>query len=106
MSTPTSSATSERTSQQLLHLVFGGELNHLDGITFADVAKLDIVGIYPNYAEAHKAWKGAAQKTVRTTGPCTSTLAENLHLDGNGSCAPATEGPIDRANVCIVPAHR
>ncbi len=64
MSTPTSSATTERTSQQLLHLVFGGELTHLDGITFADVAKLDLVGIYPNYAEAHKAWKGAAQKTV------------------------------------------
>jgi Domain of unknown function (DUF4170) len=60
MSTPTA----ERTSQQLLHLVFGGELTSLDGVTFADVAKLDVVGIYPNYAEAHKAWKGAAQKTV------------------------------------------
>ena len=60
MSTPTI----EHTSQQLLHLVFGGELTRLDGITFADVSKLDVVGIYPNYAEAHKAWKGAAQKTV------------------------------------------
>jgi hypothetical protein len=60
MGTPTT----ERTSQQLLHLVFGGELTTLDGVTFADVAKLDVVGIYPNYAEAHKAWKAAAQKTV------------------------------------------
>jgi hypothetical protein len=60
MSTPTI----EHTSQQLLHLVFGGELTRLDGISFADVSKLDVVGIYPNYAEAHKAWKGAAQKTV------------------------------------------
>jgi hypothetical protein len=50
--------------KQLLHLVFGGELTHLDKVEFADVAKLDIVGIYPNYAEAHKAWRGAAQRTV------------------------------------------
>lgn len=50
--------------KQLLHLVFGGELKSLDGIEFSDLAKLDIVGIFPNYAEAHKAWKGAAQRTV------------------------------------------
>ena len=54
----------EHTPRQLLHLVFGGELTHLDRIEFADVAKLDIVGIYPNYAEAQKAWKAAAQRTV------------------------------------------
>ena len=54
----------EHTPKQLLHLVFGGELKHLDGIEFSDVAKLDIVGIYPNYAEAHRAWRGAAQRTV------------------------------------------
>jgi hypothetical protein len=47
-----------------LHLVFGGELEALDTVEFADVAALDIVGIYPNYAEAYKAWKAAAQKTV------------------------------------------
>ena len=34
-------------AEQLLHLVFGGELTDLDGIEFADVEKLDIVGIYP-----------------------------------------------------------
>ena len=50
--------------RQLLHLVFGGELTSLDSTEFVDVAKLDIVGIYPNYAEAHQAWKGAAQRTV------------------------------------------
>lgn len=50
--------------KQLLHLVFGGELVSLDGTEFKDLSKLDIVGIYPNYAEAHKAWKGAAQRTV------------------------------------------
>lgn len=50
--------------RQLLHLVFGGELASLDGSEFADLSKLDIVGIYPNYAEAYKAWKAAAQRTV------------------------------------------
>jgi hypothetical protein len=54
----------ERASRQLLHFVFGGELTHLDSVEFADVSKLDIVGIFPNYAEAHKAWKAAAQKSV------------------------------------------
>ena len=54
----------ERTSPQLLHLVFGGELQSLSGITFADVSELDVVGIFPNYAEAYKAWKAAAQRTV------------------------------------------
>ena len=54
----------ERTSKQLLHLVFGGELKSLAGVEFSDVAKLDVIGIFPNYAEAHKAWKAAAQRTV------------------------------------------
>jgi hypothetical protein len=49
---------------QLLHLVFGGELKSLDRIEFANLEALDIVGIYPNYAEAYKAWRGAAQRTV------------------------------------------
>jgi len=54
----------EQTSQQLLHLVFGGELTDLDNVTFRDLDKLDIVGIFPNYASAHAAWKARAQQTV------------------------------------------
>jgi hypothetical protein len=50
--------------RQLLHLVFGGELSSLEKHEFTDLDKLDIVGIYPNYAEAYKAWKSSAQKTV------------------------------------------
>jgi hypothetical protein len=50
--------------RQLLHLVFGGELESLAGHTFKDLAKLDIVGIYPNYAGAYAAWKAKAQGTV------------------------------------------
>lgn len=51
-------------SKQLLHLVFGGELKSTDGIEFKDLSKLDYVGMYPNYAEAKKAWLGKAQSTV------------------------------------------
>ena len=50
--------------RQLLHLVFGGELEDLEGITFRDLHKLDIVGIYPNYAQAHDAWQAKARETI------------------------------------------
>lgn len=53
-----------RNPRQLLHLVFGGELKSLNEVEFSDLSNLDLVGIYPNYAEAHKAWKAAAQRTV------------------------------------------
>jgi hypothetical protein len=49
---------------QLLHLVFGGELTDLDSVTFKDLSKLDIVGIFPNFASAQAAWKAKAQSTV------------------------------------------
>ena len=49
---------------QLLHLVFGGELKSLDRMEFANLDGLDIVGIYPNYATAHAAWRAKAQATV------------------------------------------
>jgi hypothetical protein len=51
-------------TKQLLHLVIGGELSSLDGVEFKDLSKLDIVGVYPNYAAAHAAWKAKAQQTV------------------------------------------
>ena len=50
--------------KQLLHLVFGGELESLEKVRFRDLNALDIVGIYPNYAEAYRAWKEKAQMTV------------------------------------------
>jgi Domain of unknown function (DUF4170) len=52
------------TPKQLLHLVFGGELTDLDDVEFRDLSKLDIVGIFPNYASAHTAWRAKAQQTV------------------------------------------
>lgn len=51
-------------AKQLLHLVFGGELTELDSVEFRDLDALDIVGVYPDYASAHAAWKAAAQRTV------------------------------------------
>lgn len=56
--------TTEPDQKQLLHLVLGGELASLDGVTFKDLSKLDIVGVFPNYASAHMAWKAKAQQTV------------------------------------------
>jgi hypothetical protein len=57
-------AEGSKAAKQLLHLVFGGELKSLDSIEFVNIPALEIVGIYPNYAEAYKAWKAAAQRTV------------------------------------------
>jgi hypothetical protein len=51
-------------AKQLLHLVFGGELTALGAHEFRDLQKIEIVGIYPNYASAYAAWKGKAQQTV------------------------------------------
>jgi hypothetical protein len=50
--------------KQLLHLVFGGELVSTEGIEFKDLSKLDVVGIYPNFADARAAWAYKAQGTV------------------------------------------
>lgn len=50
--------------KQLLHLVFGGELESLEAMDFRDLGALDIVGIFPDYASAHQAWKSKAQMTV------------------------------------------
>ena len=50
--------------RQLLHLVFGGELVNPGSNQFADLDKVDIVGIYGSYAEAYAAWQGAASRTI------------------------------------------
>ena len=50
--------------KQLLHLVFGGELKDVTALEVRDLTKIEFVGAYPNYAEAHRAWKSKAQSTV------------------------------------------
>lgn len=47
-----------------LHLVFGGELIDPQSTEFRDVDEIDIIGIFPDYASAYNAWKGAAHRTV------------------------------------------
>jgi hypothetical protein len=51
-------------TRQLLHLVFGGELHNVSSMEFKNLDKLDVVGIYPNYASAYAAWKAKAQGSV------------------------------------------
>jgi len=51
-------------TKQLLHLVFGGRLLDPHSRTFTDVEDLDIVGMFPDYASAYKAWRGKAQATI------------------------------------------
>lgn len=54
----------EENEKQLLHLVFGGELESLDDLQFRNTEDLDIVGIFPDYKSARQAWKAKAQMTV------------------------------------------
>ena len=50
--------------KQLLHLVLGGELSSIEDVQFKDLDKVDVVGVFPNYAAAYAAWKDKAQRTV------------------------------------------
>jgi hypothetical protein len=47
-----------------LHLVFGGRVKNPQTLKFTDLEKLDIVGMFPDYASAEEAWRAAAQRTV------------------------------------------
>jgi hypothetical protein len=47
-----------------LHLVFGGRVKDPQGLDFADLEKLHVVGLFPDYASALDAWRANAQRTV------------------------------------------
>ncbi|MFB0872365.1 MULTISPECIES: DUF4170 domain-containing protein [unclassified Sphingobium] len=47
-----------------MHLVMGGRVTNPQTLEFQDLSKVDLVGVYPDYASAEKAWRGAAQRTV------------------------------------------
>jgi hypothetical protein len=47
-----------------LHLVFGGRVKDPMGLDFVEPDNLHVVGIYPDYASAEKAWRAEAQRTV------------------------------------------
>ena len=82
-----------KASQQLLHLVFGGELTSLDAVEFRDLAGLDIVGVFPNYAQAHSAWKSAAQRTVDSAHMRYFIVHLHRLLDPNAPADTARDAP-------------
>lgn len=47
-----------------MHLVFGGRVSDPRKLEFEDLSKIDLVGFFPDYAEAEKAWRASAQRTV------------------------------------------
>ena len=47
-----------------LHLVFGGRVRDPQTLDFTDLDKIDMVGVFPDYASAERAWRAAAQRTV------------------------------------------
>lgn len=51
-------------SSQKLHLVIGGRVKDPQGLEFVDLAAMDYVGVYDNYADAEDAWRSSAQRTV------------------------------------------
>jgi len=59
-----SKPSNQASKKQLLHLVLGGELAELGSSEFRDLNRIEIVGVYPNYAAAYVAWKAKAQQTV------------------------------------------
>ncbi len=54
----------DQPGKQLIHLVFGGELEALDSTRFRDLSQVDVVGLYPDYASAYAAWRTKAQASV------------------------------------------
>lgn len=50
--------------KQLLHLVFGGQVDDPQSLTFKDLSKVDIVGIFGSYEEAENAWRRVSQANV------------------------------------------
>ncbi len=49
---------------QKLHLVMGGRVTDPQGLEFADLTKIDLVGVFPDYHAAEEAWRSSAQRTV------------------------------------------
>lgn len=47
-----------------LHLVMGGRVKDPRGLDFVDLEKMDLVGVYPDFASAEEVWRGKAQRTV------------------------------------------
>jgi len=75
--------------KQLLHLVLGGELSELGGNEFKDLDRVEMVGLYPNYASAYVAWKAKAQQTVDNAHMRYFIVHLHRLLDPDAAPAPA-----------------
>jgi hypothetical protein len=75
---------------QRLHLVFGGELVDPQSNVFRDVSQIHVVGMFPNYDSAYRAWKGEAQRTVDNA-HMRYFIAHIHRLRDEASAASATE---------------
>ncbi len=51
-------------SEENLYMVYGGEMQELHRREFKDLSQVEVVGLFKDYDEARKAWRGAAQRTV------------------------------------------
>lgn len=49
---------------QKLHLVMGGRVSDPQGLDFVNLEKMDLVGVFQDYAAAEEAWRAKAQSTV------------------------------------------
>ena len=49
---------------QKLHLVMGGRVSDPQSLDFVDLDKVDLVGIFPDFASAEEAWRANARRTI------------------------------------------
>lgn len=76
---------------QSLYLVFGGALQDLEACVFKDIGQIDLVGIFPDYAGAERAWRAKAQQTVDSAETryfivdLRTVITQGLRSDGAGS---------------------
>jgi hypothetical protein len=93
-------------AKPLLHLVFGGEVADPTGTDFVDADKLHVVGIYPNYASALKAWKGASMAQIDNA--YTKYVIVHLHrlMDPDYDVAPAAKNAAKKKTPAKKPAKR
>jgi Domain of unknown function (DUF4170) len=78
----------ENEKTQRRRLAFGGELKLLDSHEFRDISKIDVVGLFPDYASSEGAWRAKAQQTVDS--PQTRYFIAHLHRLIEPDLAPPT----------------
>ncbi len=93
-------------AKPLLHLVFGGEVADPTSTDFVDSDKLHVVGIYPNYAAALKAWKGASMAQIDNAN--TKYVIVHLHrlMDPDHDAAPSAKKAAKKKAPAKKPAKR